>query len=139
MVGRREELLDLWRETSCGLEGLRANPTQDIGPNHINKLDSVYHNSNFKGFASAFYDGNVFSFVAEPAQNKFSGDLNDFIKYLTQSQGYSSSQCLYSIGAGTEPFVGSNAKFTTTGYSVSLSAGSSGNDEGSSGDSDSGS
>ncbi|CAH0047691.1 unnamed protein product [Clonostachys solani] len=81
----------------------------------------------------------VFSFVAESAQNNFSGDLNDFIKYLTQSQGYSGSQCLYSIGAGTEPFVGSDTQFTTTGYSVSLSAGSSGSDEGSSGDSDSGS
>ncbi|CAH0018965.1 unnamed protein product [Clonostachys rhizophaga] len=77
----------------------------------------------------------VFSFVAESAQNNFSGDLNGFIKYLTQTQGYSGSQCLYSIGAGTEPFVGSNAQFTTTGYSVSLSAGSSGGDEGSSGDS----
>ncbi|CAG9954682.1 unnamed protein product [Clonostachys rosea f. rosea IK726] len=81
----------------------------------------------------------VFSFVAESAQSNFSGDLNDFIKYLTQSQGYPGSQCLYSIGAGTEPFVGSNAQFTTTGYTVSLSAGSSGIDEGSSEDSGSGS
>ncbi|CAH0022241.1 unnamed protein product [Clonostachys rhizophaga] len=71
----------------------------------------------------------VFSFVAASDQNSFSGDLNDFIRYLVESQGYSGSQCLYSIGAGTEPFTGTNAEFITTGYSVSVSAGDSGNDE----------
>ncbi|EEY23139.1 endoglucanase-1 [Verticillium alfalfae VaMs.102] len=63
----------------------------------------------------------VFSFVATKQQTNYSGDVADFIKYLTASQGLPGSQCLYSIGAGTEPFVGTNAKFDTTGYSVSLS------------------
>ncbi|CAI6088370.1 hypothetical protein V2G26_018532 [Clonostachys chloroleuca] len=71
----------------------------------------------------------VFSFVAASDQNSFSGDLNDFIQYLVESQGYSGSQCLYSIGAGTEPFTGTNAEFITSGYSVSVSAGDSGSDE----------
>ncbi|KAI9168101.1 endoglucanase [Paramyrothecium foliicola] len=68
----------------------------------------------------------VFSFVASSQQQNFSGDLNNFVKYLVSSQGYPSSQCIYSVGAGTEPFTGSNAKFTTTGYSASLSASSGG-------------
>ncbi|KAM9882399.1 xyloglucan-specific endo-beta-1,4-glucanase A 2 [Verticillium dahliae] len=63
----------------------------------------------------------VFSFVATKQQTNYSGDVADFIKYLAASQGLPRSQCLYSIGAGTEPFVGTNAKFDTTGYSVSLS------------------
>jgi xyloglucan-specific endo-beta-1,4-glucanase len=63
----------------------------------------------------------VFSFVATSEVRNYSGDLNDFIKYLVSNQRYPSSQCVYSIGAGTEPFLGSNALFTTTGYSVSLS------------------
>lgn len=63
----------------------------------------------------------VFSFVASSNVGNYSGDLNNFIKYLTSSQGFPRSQCLYSIGAGTEPFLGSNAKFTTSGYSASLS------------------
>jgi xyloglucan-specific endo-beta-1,4-glucanase len=71
----------------------------------------------------------VFSFVAASDQNSFNGDLNDFIQYLVESHGYSGSQCLYSIGAGTEPFTGTNAEFITTGYSVSVSAGDSGSDE----------
>ncbi|EOD50576.1 putative glycoside hydrolase family 12 protein [Neofusicoccum parvum UCRNP2] len=61
----------------------------------------------------------VFSFVAASNINNFSGNLNDFIKYLTSSQGLPASQYLKSIGAGTEPFVGSNAKLTTSSYTVS--------------------
>ncbi|KAM0322252.1 hypothetical protein ACHAQA_009540 [Verticillium albo-atrum] len=63
----------------------------------------------------------VFSFVATKQQTNYNGDVADFLKYLTGSQGLPKSQCLYSIGAGTEPFVGTNAKFVTSGYSASLS------------------
>ncbi|GKT87651.1 glycoside hydrolase family 12 protein [Colletotrichum tofieldiae] len=63
----------------------------------------------------------VFSFVAPSNVQSFSGDLKAFITYLVNSQGLPSSQILQSIGAGTEPFVGSNAKFTTTAYTASLS------------------
>jgi xyloglucan-specific endo-beta-1,4-glucanase len=44
----------------------------------------------------------------------------EFVKYLTGKQGLPSSQILQSVGAGTEPFVGSNAVLTVTGYSLSL-------------------
>ncbi|KAF2757116.1 endoglucanase A precursor [Pseudovirgaria hyperparasitica] len=60
----------------------------------------------------------VYSFVASSAITSFSGDLMDFIKYLESSQGLPSSQYLQSIGAGTEPFTGSNGVLSTTAYSV---------------------
>jgi len=63
----------------------------------------------------------VFSFVAPSNVQSFSGDLKAFVTYLVGSQGLPASQILQSIGAGTEPFVGSNAKFTTTAYTASLS------------------
>ncbi|KAK2049967.1 family 12 glycosyl hydrolase [Colletotrichum somersetense] len=64
----------------------------------------------------------VFSFVASGGSvQSFSGDLKAFVTYLVGSQGLPASQILQSIGAGTEPFVGSNAKFTTTSYTASLS------------------
>lgn len=74
----------------------------------------------FKGSHSQI---TVFSFVATTKQASYAGDLNDFLRYLTTSQGLPGSQCLYSIGAGTEPFTGTNAKFMTSGYSASLVAG----------------
>jgi len=62
----------------------------------------------------------VYSFVASSKdETDFSGDLLDFYKYLEQSQGLSSSQYLLSVGAGTEPFTGSNAVLTNT-YSLSI-------------------
>lgn len=61
----------------------------------------------------------VFSFVASSAINSFNGDLNEFLVYLRNNQGLPSSQILQSVGAGTEPFTGSNAVLTTTAYTMS--------------------
>ncbi|KAM6530719.1 hypothetical protein FSOLCH5_000218 [Fusarium solani] len=58
----------------------------------------------------------VFSFVAESDVNNFCGDLADFTDYLVDNHGVSSSQILQSVGAGTEPFEGTNAVFTTNNY-----------------------
>ncbi|KAK6519171.1 hypothetical protein TWF281_003860 [Arthrobotrys megalospora] len=64
----------------------------------------------------------VFSFVASNAPvTSWSGDLNNFIKYLTSSQGLPSGQYLNTVQTGTEPFIntaGVTAKFTVTDYSV---------------------
>jgi xyloglucan-specific endo-beta-1,4-glucanase len=61
---------------------------------------------------------NVYSFVAaNPVQN-FKGDVMEFVNYLTGKQGLPKSQILTSVGAGTEPFSGSNAVFTTSAYSL---------------------
>jgi len=59
----------------------------------------------------------VYSFVAASQATNFSADLKDFFTYLINSQSFPSSQYLLSIGAGTEPFSGSNAVLTTSAYS----------------------
>jgi xyloglucan-specific endo-beta-1,4-glucanase len=64
---------------------------------------------------------NVFSFVATSDVKNFKGDLMVFANYLTSKQGMPKSQILQSVGAGTEPFSGSNAVFTTSAYSMSQS------------------
>ena len=61
----------------------------------------------------------VFSFVAVSPINSFKGDLNEFLIYLRGNQGLPRSQILQSAGAGTEPFSGSNAVFTTTAFTLS--------------------
>ncbi|KAK3111977.1 hypothetical protein LTR53_012228 [Teratosphaeriaceae sp. CCFEE 6253] len=67
----------------------------------------------------------VYSFVAHShAATSFSGNLLDFYKYLATnyaSNGFTLSQVLQNIQAGTEVFTGSNAKLTTTAYLISVS------------------
>nr|AGC24032.1 xyloglucanase A [Rhizomucor miehei] len=62
----------------------------------------------------------VYSFVAADSLTSISSDLLPFLKYLTSNGYISSSQYLRAVQAGTEPFVGTNAKLTTTAYSVSV-------------------
>ncbi|KAK3632641.1 hypothetical protein LTR56_016249 [Elasticomyces elasticus] len=65
----------------------------------------------------------VYSFVAHShAATSFTGDLMTFYKYLATnyaSNGFSLSLYLQVIQAGTEVFTGSNAKLTTSAYSIS--------------------
>ena len=63
-------------------------------------------------------DTTVYSFVATSEITSFSGDLVDFFTYLEENEAYSSSQYLQSVGAGTEPFTGSSAVFSTSAYSL---------------------
>jgi len=60
----------------------------------------------------------VFSFVASSEVTSFTGDLKLFLTYLSTYEGLSTSQYLTSIGAGTEPFTGTNAVLTTNAYSA---------------------
>lgn len=62
----------------------------------------------------------VYSFVATTEATNFSGNLMTFFKYLETNEGVSSSLYLTSLGAGTEPFIGSNAVFTVSQYAVSI-------------------
>jgi len=71
----------------------------------------------YKGLNGAM---TVFSFVASSQVSNFSGDLMTFIKYLETSQGLPSSQYLKSIGAGTEPFTGTNAVFKVSTYKTTV-------------------
>lgn len=80
-------------------------------------IDSVKFNL-FKGPNGSM---TVFSFVAVSETTSFSGDLNAFFTYLEANQGLSKSQVLQTIGAGTEPFDGSNVVLTNSVYSVSVS------------------
>jgi len=70
----------------------------------------------FKLYSGPNGDTTVYSFVAESETTAFSGDLLDFLSYLETNEGLSSSQYLLSIGAGTEPFTGTDAVFTTSAY-----------------------
>jgi xyloglucan-specific endo-beta-1,4-glucanase len=51
-------------------------------------------------------DTTVYSFVAQSQVTSFSGDLLGFFTYLIASKGFSRSQYITAIGAGTEPFTG---------------------------------
>ncbi|KAF3357771.1 Fructan 6-exohydrolase [Verticillium dahliae VDG1] len=122
-----------WQWSYTGT-GVVANPEYEVmiwlaalgGAGPISATGKPIATVTISGVSWQLYKGahsqmTVFSFVATKQQTNYSGDVADFIKYLAASQGLPRSQCLYSIGAGTEPFVGTNAKFDTTGYSVSLS------------------
>ena len=58
----------------------------------------------------------VYSFVAPSQVTSFSGNMLDFFSYLKNNQGFPFTQYLVTLQAGTEPFVGSNAKFTTSSF-----------------------
>jgi xyloglucan-specific endo-beta-1,4-glucanase len=67
----------------------------------------------------------VYSFVAESEVTSFTGDIKLFLTWLSANEGYSTSQYVTSIGAGTEPFTGSNAVLSVSAYSISFNLGGS--------------
>ncbi|KAM3066056.1 hypothetical protein ACMFMG_010605 [Clarireedia jacksonii] len=81
--------------------------------------------SSFKLYSGPNGATTVYSFVAVNEVTSFDGDLMDFFTYLIDNQGFSRSQYLNTLEAGTEPFTGSNAVFSVSAYSVSISQGSS--------------
>lgn len=63
----------------------------------------------------------VFSFVASSGNvENFNADLTEFTKYLISDQGVADTQILQSVGAGTEPFIGTNVVLTTSSYAVTV-------------------
>lgn len=46
--------------------------------------------------------------------------MQDFYNYLIAEEGFSSSQYVISVGAGTETFTGSNAEFEVSAYTVDV-------------------
>lgn len=70
----------------------------------------------------AGHNGNVvvYSFVAQSSATSFSGDLLNFYKCLETNFKLSSGQYLQTVQAGTEVFTGSNAKLTTTEYTIKV-------------------
>lgn len=65
-------------------------------------------------------DTTVYSFVPTETITSFSGDMMDFFNYLVDNEGVSDSYYITSLQAGTEPFTGSDAVFTTTAYSLTV-------------------
>lgn len=65
-------------------------------------------------------DTTVYSFVASSQIEDFSGDMMEFFTYLVDNQGLSDSKWITSLQAGTEPFTGSNAVFSTSSYTMSV-------------------
>ncbi|KAH8103392.1 glycoside hydrolase family 12 protein [Cristinia sonorae] len=80
-------------------------------------------NVNIAGHAWNLYSGsnganNVFSFLPVSGTiTSFSGDIKQFLDFLTKNQGVSTSQFLVTAQAGTEPTKGS-ATLTTSAYSL---------------------
>jgi xyloglucan-specific endo-beta-1,4-glucanase len=72
------------------------------------------------------YDGwngqmRVYSFVAASNMNNFKADVMEFLRYMISNQGLPANQILQSVHAGTEAFMGYDAVFTTSGYTLSQS------------------
>lgn len=65
-------------------------------------------------------DTTVYSFVASSDIDSFDGDLNDFFTYLVDNEGVSDSLYITKLQAGTEPFTGTDAVFSTTEYTISV-------------------
>lgn len=96
------------------------------GVKPLTSSGSPIANVTFSGHTFNLYKGyngdvTVFSFVSPTKIHNFSSDLLLFLKYLVSNQGLPGSQVITTLGAGTEPFTGSNAVFKTKAYSVSLS------------------
>ena len=101
------------------------------GAGPISSTGSPVSTPTIAGVSWKLYSGpngamTVYSFVAASEVTKFSGDLKLFLTYLATNYGYSTSQYLTSIGAGTEPFTGTSAVLSVSAYSVVINLGSSG-------------
>lgn len=95
------------------------------GAGPISSTGSAIATTTIGGVEFKLYSGpngatTVYSFVATSTTTSFSGDLKDFFTYLIDNEGLSSSQYLTAVGAGTEPFTGSNADLTVSEYSVAV-------------------
>ncbi|KAF8456045.1 concanavalin A-like lectin/glucanase domain-containing protein [Kalaharituber pfeilii] len=65
----------------------------------------------------------VYSFVATSnggIVSNFSGDTKLFLTYLANNRSFPTSQFVNTVQCGTEPFLGSNAVFTVSSFSVSV-------------------
>ncbi|KAF8853754.1 concanavalin A-like lectin/glucanase [Acephala macrosclerotiorum] len=98
------------------------------GAGPISSTGSAVGNTTINGVFFDLYSGpngdtTVYSFVANDEVTDFDGDLLDFFTYLEEKEGFSSSQYITALGAGTEPFTGTDAIFSVSAYSVSISTG----------------
>ncbi|EGZ25668.1 putative glycoside hydrolase family 12 protein, partial [Phytophthora sojae] len=76
--------------------------------------------TSFSLYTGANGDTTVYSFVASDTVKSFSGDLMDFFTYLIDNEGFSSSQYLNTVQAGTELFTGTDVTLTVSSYSAAV-------------------
>lgn len=75
----------------------------------------------FKLYSGPNGDTTVYSFVATSTITSYSGDIYPFLEYLAEHEsGFSLSQYLTVLEAGTEPFDGSDVVFTTSSYTIAV-------------------
>ena len=74
----------------------------------------------YKGPHGGHGASTIFTFVADSDQSGYSGDLMEFLYYLVDNEGVSSSLYLQSVGAGMEAFIGDNVRFQTSSYGMSV-------------------
>lgn len=60
----------------------------------------------------------MYSFVASSEITSFDADITLFYDYLTSYEGVSSSSCLITFEAGTEPFTGTSAVLSSNYYAA---------------------
>lgn len=60
----------------------------------------------------------VYSFVASSEITSFDMDMMNFYDYLITYEGVSSSSCLITFEAGTEPFTGTSAVLSSNYYAT---------------------
>lgn len=95
------------------------------GAGPISSTGSAVATPTIAGSSWSLYSGTngdttVYSFVASSTIESFDGDLMEFFTYLVDNEGVSSSKYITSLQAGTEPFTGTDAVFSTTSYTISV-------------------
>jgi xyloglucan-specific endo-beta-1,4-glucanase len=65
-------------------------------------------------------DTTVYSFVAKKTTTSFSADLMDFFTYLSDNEGFPTSQYLNVLEFGTEPFTGTDITMKVSSYTVEV-------------------
>ena len=99
------------------------------GAGPISSTGSPVSTPTINGISWKLYSGpngdtTVYSFVAASEVTSFSGDIKLFLTYLATNEGFSTSQYVTSIGAGTEPFTGTDAVLSVSAYSIVFNLGS---------------
>ncbi|KAI7860483.1 family 12 glycoside hydrolase [Circinella umbellata] len=86
--------------------------------NQVGTFD--YGGTSWKLYEGSNGSQTVYSFIAGNTIEKLSSDALPFLQHLVKSGYIAGSQYLRDIQAGTEPFIGSNAVFETTAYTVTV-------------------
>lgn len=93
------------------------------GAGPISSTGSTIATPPIAGYTWSLYYGlngstKVYSFVAPSEITSFDANIMLFYDYLISYQGVSSSSCLITFEAGTEPFTGTSAELSSNYYAA---------------------